>query len=105
MARADRRLNSSSLPSWNLNRLIPWSSLVATAIFGTSRTDIGGKPQVEANRLHDPEGGALGVDIGGAEHAGVLLDNWCCAGVSPGVGNSASRSPRLVDVLLTARGE
>src|SRR5438552_8191901 len=103
MARADRRLNSSSLPSWNWTRLLPWSTLVATAIFGTSRTDIAGKPQVEANRLHDREGGALSVDIGGAEHAGVLLDNWCCAGVSPGVEKSAYRSPRIVAVLLKER--
>src|SRR5216683_2713969 len=62
-----------------------------------------GKAEVEPDRLHDPEHGASGVDVGRGKQAGVLLDNWCCAGLSPGVKKSTYRSPRIVAVLLKER--
>ena len=58
---------------------------------------------VEPDRLHDPEHGAPREDVGRGKHAGVLLDDRCCAGVSPGVKKSTYRSPRIVAVVLKER--
>ena len=41
-----------------------------------SRMNVGGEAEVQTDRLHDPEHGALGVDIGRSEHAGHLGDLW-----------------------------
>src|SRR5690242_8148409 len=68
-----------------------------------SRMNVGGEAEVQTDRLHDPEDGALGVDIGRGEHAGVLLDDRSRAGFGPGVEKSAYRSPRIVAVLLKER--
>src|SRR4029077_2543380 len=62
-----------------------------------------GKAKVEPDRLHDPEDGAPRVDVGRSDHAGVLLDDRRCAGVSPGVKQSTYRGPRIVVVLLKER--
>src|SRR3984893_1203885 len=81
--------------------------MVASFQFGITTSflwmDIGAKAEVEPDRLHDPERGAPGVDVGRGKHAGVLLDDRCCAGVSPGVKKSTYRSPRIVAVLLKER--
>src|SRR5438445_9759584 len=103
MARADKRLNSSSLPSWNLNRAIPWSSLTIKPPPPVLWVHVRAKAEVEPDRLHNPEHGAPGVDVGRGKHAGVLLDNRCCASVSPGVKKSTYRSPRIVGVLPKER--
>src|SRR5438309_12054968 len=65
--------------------------------------NVGGEAEVQTDRLHDPEHGALGVDIGRGEQAGVLLDDRCRAGVSPGVEESSYRSPWVIAVLLKER--
>src|SRR6185437_666990 len=41
----------------------------------TSRVDLGADAEVEADRLEDVERGAVRVDVGGGEDAGVLLDD------------------------------
>src|SRR6202048_5418651 len=67
------------------------------------RMNVGGKAEVEPDRLHDPEHGAPRFAVGRSDHAGVLLDDRCCAGVSPGVKQSTYRGPRIVVVLLKER--
>src|SRR5260370_13880128 len=65
--------------------------------------NVGREAEVQTDRLHDPEHGAPGVDVGRGKHALVLLDDRCCAGFSPSVKKSAYGSPRIVAVLLKER--
>src|SRR2546430_17447540 len=76
MSWADKRLNSSSSTSRNLNRPIPWISrtallvMIASSLLLPLRMNVGGKAEVEPDRLHDPEDGAARVDVGRSDHAG-----------------------------------
>src|SRR2546425_9103353 len=109
MSWADKRLNSSSSPSRNLNRPIPWISrtallvMIASSLLLRLRMNVGGKAEVEPDRLHYPEDGAPRVDVGRSDHAGVLLDDRCRAGVSPGVKQSTYRGAWIVTVFLKER--
>src|SRR5262252_5982743 len=72
---------------------------VATAISVTSRMNLGGKSQVEANGLHDPEGRAGGEYVGRGEHAGVLLDHGGCGPVRARVEATLHAGPSVLPVL------
>src|SRR6516225_5419309 len=55
--------------------------------------------EVEADRLHHLERRALGEDVGGREHARVLLDHRCGSGPRHLVQASLERGPRVLAVL------
>src|SRR5207247_3488529 len=55
--------------------------------------------EVEADRLHHLERRALGEDVGGREHPGVLLDHGRGCGSDPLFQAALERSPRVVAVL------
>src|SRR5258708_18244996 len=65
--------------------------------------NVGREAEVQTDRLHDPEHGAFGVDIGRGEHALVLLDDRSRCGLGPSVEKSSYRRPRIVAVLLKER--
>src|ERR1700681_1428248 len=81
---------ATSLPFYRYSRPISWISrttlvfMIASSFLLRLRMNVGGKAEVEPDRLHDPEHGAPRVNVGRGNHAGVLLDDRCCAGVSPG---------------------
>src|SRR4051794_6034256 len=64
-----------------------------------SGVHLGAVAEVEADRLHHPERRALGVDVRGGDHAGVLLDHG--RGRYPGdlVQVALHRRPRVLAVL------
>src|SRR5258708_3804626 len=100
---------ATSLPFYRYSRPISWISrttllfMIASSFLLRLRMNVGGKAEVEPDRLHDPEHGAPRVNVGRGNHAGVLLDDRCRAGVSPGVKQSTYRGPRIVVVLLKER--
>ena len=60
---------------------------------------VGAVAEVEADRLHDPEGGAGGEHVGRCQHAGVLVDDRCCGGVGHGIQVALDRGPGVLAVL------
>src|SRR6266550_7797412 len=59
--------------------------------------------EVEAERLHDPEGRAGGKDIGGGKYARVLLDHRRGGGISARVQVTPHPRPGVLAVLLEVR--
>src|SRR5215472_16734590 len=87
-----------------------WSSITRRAAFwGVSRwltrAERGSRSwvhppavaEVEADRLHHLERRALGEDVGGREHARVLLDHGCGSGPRHLVQADLERGPARVD--------
>src|SRR5260370_41830864 len=63
-----------------------------------------GEAEVEAERLHAPEGRAGGKDVSGGEYSRVLRDHWRGSGIGARIQITLDPCPRVLAVLLEIGG-